>query len=435
MMTQDSFDILVDARSGIYTDAHPPFNAWLWHQFDRFIPGGVTLLVLQLLMLQLGLYLLMRRAASPRKAAWFAVAVALWPPIAAPMGVIWKDCMMAGFLVLGTALLFAERRRFRIIGLLLLAAATAARYNAAAATLPLVVLLFQWSPDLTRVRRYALSVGAWIAITFAAFSFNRLLVDRHMYFWHSTLAVYDIAGTLANVDENIPDVEMEKLLEGTGILEHKDIQQRMRELYSPRDYIDLILTTSTSPMWNMPLYGPEPVSAPVRAAVERSWNETIRTYPLAYAKHRMLVMQELLCLGKEFTPPLAVPIRAQIDSKIAHNLELDRGWSRVQYRMTHALQAILHTLPVFAPWIYLLLSLACLWIARRHPDVLALLISGILMEGTLVVFAMSSDYRYSHWMIITTTISLVILAIRRARGQERVAPTTQQTSASHASAQ
>ena len=48
-------------------------------------------------------------------------------------------------------------------------------------------------------------------------------------------------------------------------------------------------------------------------------------------------------------------------------------------------------------------------------DLLPLLLSGLLYELTLLPGAPSSDYRYSHWMVICTVVALVCIVARRAR--------------------
>src|SRR5690349_19243591 len=111
VMTIDSFDQLAEARAGFYTDSHPPAMAALWRVIDHVVPGPLGMLVLQLTCLEAGIYLLLRRAMSRRAAAIVTAALLVFPPIAVPMTVIWKDCLMAGFLVLGIAGVLAVDRR------------------------------------------------------------------------------------------------------------------------------------------------------------------------------------------------------------------------------------------------------------------------------------------------------------------------------------
>jgi len=117
MMTMDSIDQLTEARTGFYTDGHPPAMAALWRIVDTILAGPFGMLVLQTVAFVAGLYLLLRRAMRPRRAAVAASLLLVFPPILAPMAVIWKDCIMAGFLVLGTACLLAGCRWVRVLGL------------------------------------------------------------------------------------------------------------------------------------------------------------------------------------------------------------------------------------------------------------------------------------------------------------------------------
>jgi len=172
-------------------------------------------------------------------------------PVLAPMAVIWKDCAMAACLVLGTAGLLAEGRRRQLAGLAALALATAFRYHALAATLPLVVLLWPSGavsasrrpspghppppaphPAPRPGRRLAIAAGAWLAITAVAFGANAVLTDRKAYAWQSSLAVLDLAGTLARVDGTLPDDELANTLAGTELLADRDLHAAIRRQYA-----------------------------------------------------------------------------------------------------------------------------------------------------------------------------------------------------------
>ena len=54
------------------------------------------------------------------------------------------------------------------------------------------------------------------------------------------------------------------------------------------------------------------------------------------------------------------------------------------------------------------------WLAGGF-GILALLLSGILMELSLLPIAITPDYRYSHWLVICACTSLAMLVARRAR--------------------
>ena len=60
-----------------------------------------------------------------------------------------------------------------------------------------------------------------------------------------------------------------------------------------------------------------------------------------------------------------------------------------------------------------LLALLLLPVARKYRDVLALLLSGIAIDLTLLPLASSPDFRYSHWLVTSVTISTIVLVARR----------------------
>src|SRR5262245_9378172 len=100
-MSSDSATQLADARSHQYTDWHPPVMAAMWTVLDKIVAGPALMLVLQGSLFLIGSYRLLRAVLSERAAAIAASAILLFPPVLAPMAVIWKDSQMAGFLLMG----------------------------------------------------------------------------------------------------------------------------------------------------------------------------------------------------------------------------------------------------------------------------------------------------------------------------------------------
>jgi hypothetical protein len=385
----------------------------LFRWADYVIAGPFLLLVVQSAALLFGLHLVLRRALSARGAAWATLGCYLYPPVMLVMVVIWKDCVMAGFLALGIGALFDGRRRVRVLALGALFVASAVRYNAFAATLPAIVLLFEWRPNLAWPRRYGLAVCAWLAITLAAFGANRALTDKPMYLWQSTLAVYDIVGTLNYVDGELGDGELEQLLAGTELRVHRDIHKTMRALYSPTNFIAIILDP-THPLWVLPINGVEPAPEPVRDAVARAWWNVVTSHPGAYLVHRLAVTGAVLSIGTPHVSGAVTRRDAFRYLDVVHAMGLGHGWSPLQDRWTHLMNKLART-PVFVPWLYLVISLVLIPLALRHRDVLAIVLSGVVYEATLVPLAASHDYRYSHWMVVTTCVAVVMLTARRAR--------------------
>jgi hypothetical protein len=411
-MTIDTYDHLSEARAGVYTDSHPPLLNWIWKLTEYLIAAPFGVLLLQTATFLGGLYLLMRRVFPPRRAAWLATAVFVFPPVMLPMTAVWKDSLMAGFLVLGFALILEDRRRWKLLGLGAILLGTGTRYNAFAAAAPLVVFAFEVTP-LPWLKRYALAVVAWFAVTAAAFTANSALTDRQMHYWHSSLAVFDIVGTLAHVDAELPDARLEQLFAGTELQVHASIHGRIRALYNPRDFMPIV-TSDTQLMWNMPVYGQESGPEPQRDAIERAWREVVTTYPAEYLAYRAEVMAEVLSLTRA-RPAGVVPKREQKYKEFGLSQRVPMGFSRLQRHMSNVMSSIWYGVPIFSPWMYVVLAVILLPLSRGSRDAFALLASGLLVEASLYFLAPSPDYRYSHWLVVCVWIALILIVTRRSR--------------------
>jgi len=407
-LTFDSIDVLIQARAGSYRDDQPPFVTALWALVDHVIAGPFGMLVIQSVALLAGLYLVFRKTFEPRGAAIAAVAVFLFPPVLTSMTAIWKDPLMAGFLVLGIGCLLHGRNAAGILALLV---ASMVRFNAPAATLAPMLLLLAWR--WTGWRRYALAGAIWAATAFAAITANGALADRQTYAWYNTFAIHDITGTLARVDTTIPDAELRELLAGTELLIDRDIHATIRAVFDPTNYLAPI-TDPQRALWHFSLENEAPPSEAFRRAMGRTWNHVVTTYPLAYAEHRLRTF-DLILDGRGG----AIPWRGVAQKELRASMGLPNGANAVQLAIYRSLVKLERRTHIFTPWVYFLVALILFPIARRERDVLALLLGGLLYEGTFLVFAATRDYRYSHWMIVATAISVVTLTARRARAKVR----------------
>ena len=405
-LTFDSIDVLIQARERVYRDDHPPIFAAIWRLVEHVIPGPFGMLVLQSVPFLVGLYLIFRKTFQPRGAAIAAALVLLFPPVMTTMTAIWKDPLMAGFLVLGIACLLHRRP---IVGVVLLTIAAAVRYNAPAATLAPIILLFDigW----TRWRRYALSIGIWLVTTLVAFGIDGALADRATHAWYQTIALYDIAGTLAHVEDPISDSELRPLLDGSGLLVDHDIHAAARRVFEQKNYLTVV-TDPQHALWHFSLQNDDPPSEAFRTAIARTWLHLVTTYPAAYAKHRLATMDLVLDGGGG-----AVPWRGEAQKELRAGMHLPNGAAEFQVALHNKLTKLEAHTPLFMPWIYLFVSLIVLAIAWRERDLFALLASGLIYEAALLPLAATRDYRYSHWMITACCIAVVSLTARRSRAK------------------
>jgi hypothetical protein len=417
-MTRDSLDHLREARLGVYTDSHPPVINLLFKICDTLVAGPIGMLLLQNVLLLAGLYAILKLLLAPRRAAWIAAALYVSPPVLPVMAVIWKDCFMAGFLAVGIAGLFSPRRARRLWALAALCAATAMRYNAFGATLPLIVLLFQWRPGMPWLARYATAVALWFAITFVAFFANSALTDRQMHFWHSSLAVFDIVGTYAHVEGELPDAQMLAELEGTGLLIDHDVHATMRKLYSPRIFFPILLDPDHK-LWELPITGFQPAPQAQRDAIGRAFWHAVTTYPMAYVAHRLAATGAALDL--ETLRKGYINKRAPKNLEYTQEFGISTASSFVQGRFIRYYYWLSAHTPLLVPWVYLVISILLIPFALRQRDVLAILLSGLVMESSLLFLAHSTDYRYSHWMVISTILAAIFVGVRRHRARPHAA--------------
>jgi len=408
LVSLDSLDQLVEARSGVYTDGHPPFMQAMWHFVEYFMTGTFGMLVIHTVAFLAGTYLLLKRALPPRGAALATVLIYLFPPVLCPLAAIWKDCIMAGFFLLGTAAFLDERRWVRCAGIACLFIATTVRYNAPAASMSLIVLLFDVGKQ--RVVRYVLSTGVWIALTLASIGTNLALTDIHMHFWQSSLAVYDIAGTISYVDGTIPDDELRKTFEGTNLLVDHDIHAAIRHQYTFDDFTPLI--AGNGHLWDMPIEGTVPAPDAQLDAMSRAFWDVVTSHPGAYLRHRLAVT--LGVLGVTSNDGMLVLTYHSSYREYMENVKLDTHPTRMQLRWQGRAQMLARYTPLFKPFLYLIFALVLLWL-NRDRDVLALLLSGLGLESSLILLAPTPDYRYSHWMVICTLISAVLVFARRRK--------------------
>jgi hypothetical protein len=414
LVTRDSVDQLAEARSGFFTDPHPPLMSFIWRYVDMIVAGPLGMFVLQTGMLLAGLHLVFRRVLRPRTAALCALGVLWFPPISTPMMVVWKDAPMAGACMLSFGLLLGGTRRKQVAGLAVLTLGVALRYNALALALPMVVLLFEWRPGMRARSRYAIAVAAWLGVALAVQGINSLLTDRKMHFWSSTLAVMDIAGSICYESRPYSDAELEQLFAGTDLRVHSNIEATMCELFETSS--PFRLTHPERGLWDLPTSGTIPAPPSRRDAIARVWLDVVPSRPVGYFKYRISVFQRVLAI---VTPPWSpVPARVPRVARYAPHMLTDLGLATshdnaVQAGYTAALTWLADHTPLFRPWLYLALALGLLAVVRRRAP-LALLLSGLAMQGSLLLVAMSPDYRYSHWLVLTTIVVGVLWRIEVA---------------------
>ena len=406
-MSSDPVNQLHEARTGVFSSAHPPIMAEQWRLLEVFVTGPILMLLLQGALFLGGLYRILCRAMSPRAAAVWACVVLLWPPVLTTMGVIWKDAQMAAYLLAGIAALLDARRSVQLLGLVLLTVACAFRHNAAAAVLPVVVLLFAWRPDQRWWLRYPIAVAVFAVVMFVAFRVNAMLTTQSTFL---SPFYTDIVGILYYEDHR-SDEDLREVLRGTPLLHDTDIHARARALYSPR-------TSYQVTRGDDRLFG-DPTTPEHVAALTRAWKQLVWHDPLAYITHRNAVFADLLGLSDE---PLWGPVYTRFAESRDQELWIEHQatYSRLQLAMAHTMYDLATETSLFRPYIYALIALVLLALCRDRLT-LTFLASGLGYELGYWPITSTPDLRYSQWMITCACIAVVLLFAQRYRAGRGVA--------------
>jgi len=380
-MSVDSMGQLREARQHRYSDWHPPAMAVLWCITDMFIAGPLGMLLLQLGLFVGGAFYWMKRLFSPVHAAIATLALCWFPPVGLTIAVVWKDCQMLGFLMAGTALLVADRRSLRVVGLLFMLCASMMRHNAFTTTMALIICLFVWS-SRDGWKRYALSTVVWLVVTVAGLAANRALTDEPGYWWHRCGALFDIAGTIRYAPP-LSDAELAKILDGVPRQPYDDIQRAFHKGYTPGGATYTLVGSVFE----------DPTNAEERAAVTRTWKTLVTTYPRAYLRHRFQLAVEVLGLKAAHQGVwvgFVTPARDLVEDRAGPT----RLWMR------HVALNLGLTW-MFRPIVYLLLLLAGVPAALRARDrfSLSLIASALFSEMALFILAPAPDFRFSVWLV------------------------------------
>jgi hypothetical protein len=413
LMTADTVDQLDMMRRWDLGDWQPPASAVLWRIVETFVAGPFGMLLLQTTAFVAGCFAVLRHDLARKLAALVTLVICLLPPVLTTMGVVWKDAQMAGYLILGIGALMSERRGTRWLGLGMLFVASAMRHNAAAATLAPIALL--WGPGLARGRRLGCAAVAWVSITIASFGVNAALAERSEHPWTRSVATTDVVG-IVRWSPPLSDAELRSILAGTPLRVDHDIQAAFVTHYDPYGWNAYI---SADPPLGLPTKEPED------EAMARAWRELVTDHPAAYLRHRWTVFAKLLQLGVRPTIPVVRTFTYDGDPDLAQRIHHDASPSRLQHALFTIERWVSSTRLVaiwFAPFVYFVVACCLLIGAWRSRHVFAVVASGLLYELSFFIAAPSPDYRYSHWMIVTTLVGMVMVFVRRWRVGSEAGP-------------
>ncbi len=406
----DSADQWQQARHFAFNDLHPPAFAMLWHLVDRIWPGPGGMFVLQALLYWAGLALLIAQLnASAVVRAGLVLLLGLWPPLFGLLPHLWKDVPMAGLLTLAAALAMADLRRplaMRRWALLLCLLATGAlRHNALPALLPFAGWWLWREADLRGWHgRRAYKTLASVALT-VLLGFTAQLPARHPAVTHtnspwSVVALWDIAAV---------SIAEQRLLFPPGFAKPEltldELDRHFREDTNTTIYVGDKLRHSLG----------TPYSPAQRAALARAWLLLPFDHARAYFQHRLRLSKLLFGFDRNALPDYLVLSPGIV--VLGDNPPVHANASALHRWVQQTLDVLVDT-PLFAGWLYLLLSAALAIVAwRRRAQaqarlVLVLIASALLYTLPLILIAGSAEFRYLIWLVQASVLSLVLLVTK-----------------------
>lgn len=394
-----SFDTgmqLAEVRAHAFTTSHPPLMSLLWAVIEYVAAGPAPMLVLQGGLLLFGMARVLRTVQSPRAAAVTAASLLAFPPVFAPMAVIWPHSLMAGLLMMGTGLAIDPRRGARIAAVAMFVVAAACRPEIVPALVPLALLVV---PKAAWWKRAAIAIAVVIGIGAVARVSDRL-VSKDSHAWEQQFVLLDVVGTLRRA--KLADADVTRALDGVALADAAAVPARIKAAH---DAID------AWPLSNGAERIIDPVKSGVQArALRAAWRRVVIEHPGAYLVHRWTMTRGLLGISGAWAPVYqAFGDHALMGS--LHHRARPSDWQRgVRWVMS----AVGKT-PLFRPWLYLLLVLPALFLARRWQVIRALAASGLVYELMAMVFAPAPEYRYSHWLITTTSLAYATILVGRSR--------------------
>lgn len=397
----DSVWQLRQARSGDYTDWHPPILSYLWGLMDRVWPGTGAILVIDLVCLTVGMFLTLRCFFRPLPAAILAALILVLPPVLGVAGMIAKDATLIGLFTLAVGLtLTAETARLRkwAKGTLLATAAAAllfaqlCRYNA----LPLTGLAgyavirtglhvfgrlpADRRPVLVQAMLLCTSFSVFAAVMLAVPLINRNLLNAKHQFAFQHIIIYDVSaisirtGTLLLGPEVFPAQNLDTLVQmftgesAISVLHPPDelsITDPVRETENPADV----------------------------EALTRQWIKAIADHPLPYLAIRFDLFYRLIGLPghRVCTPFFGFPDNQYIGLDFP-NKDLNG--------LLHGYLVFFENSLLNRAWIYILLGSANVVFLFRKPGVkgnrtLAVMgMAPLLYIAPYFFIAPSCEFRY-----------------------------------------
>jgi len=345
------------------------------------------------------------------RAAVVAAIVFLFPPVFAPMSVIWKDSLMAAVLLCAVAGVASARRAPQVLGWIGLVMAAALRHNAPVVIVPITAMIVPFAPSWPTWRRRALGAGLGVAASIAGVVVSARLtrVDEHPF--ANMIAMPDVAAVIAAGP--MTDADARALLGDVKLAVAEDVQGRLRALHA-EDTDWQPLSVGEARVFEMA------TSDAQASALVRAWLRAIVEHPGAFLAHRWHLWLKVLGWTDRRPIPYVTPVSENRDViAVAGEARSYSGFQRAVGRLLLRFSRNI----VFWPMLYFVLGIGLLVILWRDPLQRGLLLGALGYEVALFFASPGGqEHRYSHWMITCVVIAAAVRLLDVARGRSRRGP-------------
>jgi hypothetical protein len=402
-MEFDSLQQLIEGRSGVYSNWHPPIMSWLLGAGDALLPGPGLFVAANM---AVGFGALLAVTALGR-ASWRLVAGALvcviLPQFLVYQGIVWKDVLFANACVAGFAAIALSAQRGRVwlaVAALFITVAALTRQNGA-----LVVPLAALTLGFTR-KSAKQNVAFFLCVAVAALGINAALQTRASQAGGvkqeiMDLQLYDLAGMATR----LPGLRFDILeREAPGIA--RQMPQAVAR-YTPASHDPIADELPQLRLDGLQQLGP----------IARQWRAMMVAHPAAYLAMRARVFGDLLLTYRpDLYPAYTVGVDGP-DALLRQARFAPRMNARDQMLDRYA-TALLGT-PIFSHLFWAVLSGVCLVILllrRRGPDMAlaGLLVTALVYGASYFFIAIDCEYRYLYVVDLAAILAAFYLLCVRA---------------------
>lgn len=406
VVTPDTVEQYGQALINRYEDWHPPITAWLWHLLLGFHAGSASILLFDVILYWLGIGLIAMAAQRRYGSAWglLVVSVGALPIPFGQMGSLLKDPLLTALCLLASGLIVSGRRRgWFAIPLLIVASAT--RFNAIFATLPLLIGLLPDAVTASRKRLVASITAGMLLLAGSGWLINVAMLEPRSTQPIFSLVNFDLAGIAAQGTGNpYPSMTAAE----AHALTHACYGVR---LYNP----------ANSDRCNAVEDRLAGFARIHRQSAVSIWLRAVRTEPLAYLRHRIKHLNWNWRLFVPYVPDDAVYMMSEPNA-----LGLAFAPNPLTRFVVSGARALAWS-PLGRPATWLavaagLLILSGTLASRRVIRMLTL--SALGYGGAYAIVSVAPDLRYNLWTMVAAMIATVFALADISAGARPSRPRT-----------